>query len=287
MENRLNRVLAIHDLSGFGRCSLAVILPILSAMGAQVCPLPTAVLSTHTGNLGEVELRDLTDFITPVLLHYQRLQLEFECVYTGFLASADQIDSCLRAFSQYEGALKVADPVMGDHGKPYRTMTGDMIRRMGELVKKADIVTPNLTECCMLLGDEYPREPLTRAQAKSMLARLCEKGPNCAVITGAQLADGRMANLGFDRERGSYWLVQCDYMPVSYPGTGDMFASVLVGGVLRGESLAVAMARATGFLERTIKSTFSYSTDPRFGVMFERELHLLYGEQINKDFSLL
>ncbi|TCL42641.1 pyridoxamine kinase [Harryflintia acetispora] len=287
MENRPGRVLAIHDLSGFGRCSLTVILPILSAMGVQVCPLPTAVLSTHTGNLGDVEMRDLTDFIAPALAHYERLGIDFECVYTGFLGGAGQIDSCLRALALYPKALAVVDPVMGDHGKAYRTMNADMIRRMGELVAGADVITPNLTEACMLLHEDYRFEPLTRTQAKSMLARLCELGPKYAVITGVQMADGKIANLGFDRERGSYWMVGCDYTPVSYPGTGDMFASVLVGGFLRGDSLPIAMARATGFLERTIKNTFSYSSDPRFGVMFERDIGLLESREVSKSFSLL
>lgn len=287
MENRPKRVLAIHDLSGFGRCSLSVILPILSAMGVQACPVPTAVLSTHTGNLGDVAMRDLTDFIMPALEHYGRLGVEFESVYTGFLGSADQIDSCLAALGQYPQALGVVDPVMGDHGRPYRTMTADMIRRMGELVRRADIVTPNLTEAYLLLGREYSFAPLTHADAKSMLARLCELGPRCAVITGVTMAEGAVSNLGLDRESNSYWRVACEYMPVSYPGTGDMFASVLVGGFLQGDSLPIAMARATGFLERTIKNTFSYQSDTRFGVQFERDIGMLGAKEVQKSFSLL
>lgn len=287
MENRPARVLAIHDLSGFGRCSLSVILPILSAMRVQVCAVPTAVLSSHTGGLGDVEIRDLTDFITPALRHYERLALDFECVYTGFLGSPDQIVSCLSAFSLWKKALKVVDPVMGDHGKPYRTMDAGMVGRMAELVKSADIITPNLTESYLLLGESYDFSPLPRGKAKSMLARLCEMGPHQAVITGATLLDGGPCNLGYDRERGSYWMVPCDYMPVSYPGTGDMFASVLVGGLLCGDSLPIAMARATGFLERTIKDTFSYSSDPRFGVQFERDIGVLMGHSVLKEFTLL
>ncbi|MCI8441570.1 MAG: pyridoxamine kinase [Provencibacterium sp.] len=287
MENRPARVLAIHDLSGFGRCSLTVILPILSAMRVQVCALPTAVLSTHTGGLGEVQMRDLTDFITPALQHYERLGLGFECVYTGFLGSPEQITSCLQAFSLWPDAIKVVDPVMGDHGKPYRTMDAGMVGRMAELVKSADIITPNLTESYLLLGESYDFSPLPRGKAKSMLARLCEMGPHQAVITGATLLDGGPCNLGYDRERGSYWMVPCDYMPVSYPGTGDMFASVLVGGLLCGDSLPIAMARATGFLERTIKDTFSYSSDPRFGVQFERDIGVLMGHSVLKEFTLL
>lgn len=287
MENRPMRVLAIHDLSGFGRCSLTVILPVLSAMGVQVCPVPTAVLSTHTGNLGEVVLRDLTEFITPTLTHYQKLGLQFEAVYTGFLAAPEQIDCCLLGLAQHKNALKVVDPVMGDAGRPYRTMNAAMIGRMRELVRSADVITPNLTECFLLLGEDYNHQPLTREHARSLLARLCELGPQKAVITGAQMVDGGIANIGFDSEHSAYWKVRCDYMPVSYPGTGDMFASVMVGGLLSGDSFAMSLGRATGFLERAIRNTFSTSSDPRFGVMFERDLRLLTGPEACKEFSLL
>ncbi|MEG2203926.1 MAG: pyridoxamine kinase, partial [Oscillospiraceae bacterium] len=235
--NRPKRIAAIHDLSGFGRCSLTVILPVLSVMGLQVCPVPTAVLSTHTGGLGEVEMRDLTDYLVGALGHYRRIGLEFECVYSGFLGSEAQIDHCMEFFSAYPDALAVVDPVMGDHGKPYRTVTADMRRRMHELVAVAGLITPNLTEAQMLLGKDYNPAPLTRAEAKSALVRLSELGPAQTVITGVQLASGeRMANIGYDRGRGSFWCVPCDYVPVSYPGTGDLFAAVLTGALLGDDS---------------------------------------------------
>ena len=275
MLDRLKRVAAIHDLSGVGRCSLSVIFPVLSAMGLQVCAVPTAVLSTHTGGFGEVVYRDLTDYISPTLAHYQRLGLQFECVYSGFLSSAEQIGHCRDFFAAYPDALAVVDPVMGDHGKPYRTYTPEMQRRMGELAAVADIITPNLTEACILLGEPYPHEPLTHSQAKSMLARLGELGPDDVVITGVVLAVGGMANIGYDKARGAFWCVECEYVPVSYPGTGDIFASVLTGGLLGGDSLPLAIDRATQFLETAIKTTFSYGTDTREGVMLEMCLPLL------------
>lgn len=275
MEKRPPRVAAIHDLSGFGRCSLAVILPVLSAMGVQACPVPTAVLSTHTGGLGEVTMRDLTDYIGPALAHYRQLDIDFECVYSGFLGSVDQIDLCLSFLRAYSQALAVVDPVMGDHGKPYRTCTAEMRRRMGELVAAADIITPNMTEACILLGKEYPTGPITAAEGKSLLARLSELGPDMVVITGAHLLGGVLTNLGYDRERGAYWRIDCDYVPVSYPGTGDIFASVLCGGLLTGDSLPIAMSRATTFLELAIKTTYSYNADTRYGVMLEKCLRYL------------
>ena len=265
-------VAAIHDLSGFGRCSLSVILPSLSAMGVQVCAVPTAVLSSHTGGLGEVEFRDLTDYIVPALEHYRRLGLEFDCIYSGFLGSEEQIDHCLSFFEAYPNSFRVVDPVMGDHGKPYRTCTEEMRKRMAELVSKADLITPNMTEAAMLLGETFPAQPVTQAQAKSWLVRLSKLGPANVLVTGVEMADGVIANIGYDRERGAFWRVDCDYVPASYPGTGDIYASVIVGSLLTGDSLPIAMERATRFLELTIRTTFSYGTDPRYGVMLEREL---------------
>ena len=287
MPDRPKRVAAIHDLSGFGRCSLSVILPTLSVMGVQVCPVPTTVFYTHTGGLCSVEQRDLSDFTLPCLEHYRRLGLEFECVYSGFLSSQEQIDHCLKFFSTYQDALAVVDPVMGDHGRPYRTITPQMRSRLGELVRVADIITPNLTEACMLLKIPYFNEGLSRAQAKSLLVRLSELGPNYVVITGAPMASGSIANIGYDRQNNSFWYIDCDYVPVSYPGTGDLFASVLTGGFLTGDSLPMAMGRAAYFVERCIKTTFSYSSDTRYGVMLEKELGVLIDRQNIKDFSLL
>ena len=287
MPDRPKRVAAIHDLSGFVRCSLSVILLTLSVMGVQVCPVPTTVFSTHTGGLGSVEQRDLSDFTLPCLEHYRRLGLEFECVYSGFLSSQEQIDHCLKFFSTYQDALAVVDPVMGDHGRPYRTITPQMRSRLGELVRVADIITPNLTEACMLLKIPYFNEGLSRAQAKSLLVRLSELGPNYVVITGAPMASGSIANIGYDRQNNSFWYIDCDYVPVSYPGTGDLFASVLTGGFLTGDSLPMAMGRAAYFVERCIKTTFSYSSDTRYGVMLEKELGVLIDRQNIKDFSLL
>lgn len=287
MNHRPARVAAIHDLAGFGRCSLSIILPTLSTMGVQVCPVPTAILSTHTGGLGEVEFHDLTSFIPASLEHYKRLELDFECVYSGFLGSEEQIDHCLEYFSTYPNALAVVDPVMGDHGKAYRTYTEQMCNRLAELVQVADVITPNLTEACMLLKTPYISDGLTRIQARSLLAKLSELGPNYVVITGVQLATGEMANIGYDKGNNSYWVVPCDYVPVSYPGTGDIFASVLTGAFLTGDSLPIAMGRATYFVERCIKTTFSYSSDTRYGVMLEKELSVLTDNANRKDFSIL
>jgi len=279
MLKRPPRVAAIHDLSGFGRCSLSVILPTLSAMKVQVCPVVTAVLSTHTGGLGEVVFKDLTDYLPSALAHYKQLNIEFECIYSGFLGSLEQIDHCLEYFSAFPDAFKVVDPVMGDNGKAYRTYTPEMCKRMSELVNVADMITPNLTEACILLNEPYPTTPLRQTEIKSIVARLSELGPNMVAVTGVPMADGKMANVGYDKTRGEYWRVDCNYVPVSYPGTGDIFASVLVGSILNGDSLPMAIERATRFLEIAIRTTYSYGSDTRYGVMLESCLSWLTNEQ--------
>lgn len=285
--NKTLKVAAIHDLSGFGRCSLTVILPILSTMGVQVVPVPTAVLSSHTGGLGEVCVRDLTDYISPCLDHYKRLGLEFDCIYSGFLNSGEQVDHCLEFFNSYPNAFKVVDPVMGDHGKAYKSCDENLRSRMKELVGVADLITPNITEAYFLLDKEYDAGPLTSTMAKSMLLKLSEMGPKYVVITGVAMASGCVAVLGYDRENNRFWQVKCNYVPVSYPGTGDLSAAVIVGGMLTGDSLPIAIARATDFAEFAIKTTFSYNSDPRYGVMLENCLHWLVTTQSFKDHELL
>ncbi len=287
MEKRPARVAAIHDLSGFGRCSISVILPVLSAMGVQVCPVPTAVLSSHTGGLGDPVIRDLTDYIEPALRHYQSLGVEFEAVYTGFLGSGEQVDCCLEFFKAYPKALKIVDPVMGDNGRPYRTCTPELRRRMSELAAAADIITPNITEAAMLLEESYPAAPLTRSEAKSMLLRISHMGPKRVVITGAELAQGGLASLGYDGENGSFWYVPCEYIPVHYPGCGDIYASVLLGAELSGASLPIAMARAAAFTELCVKTTYSYGSDPRYGVMLESVLGSLLKNEVTGAFRAL
>ncbi len=282
--NIVKKVAAIHDISGVGRCSLTVIIPVLSAMGVQVCPIPTAVLSAHTG-YGEFVMRDLTDFMTPALEHYKKLGTDFDCIYSGFLASEAQIDHCLDFFESYPNALKVVDPVMGDGGKAYATYTKELCSRMSELVAVADIITPNLTEAAILLGEEYPTAPLRNSEAKSWLVRLAGQGAKIVVITSCPLVDGGISTIGYDKETSSFWKIKNDYVPISYSGSGDMFASVLTGGILNGDSLPIAMNRATSFTQLAVKTTYSYGTPWTEGIMLEGQLPWLTSYQELSDFT--
>lgn len=285
--NDNKRVAAVHDLSGAGRCSLSVIMPSLSVMGIQVIAVPTAVLSSHTSGFGDVVLKDMTEYIPQAVRHYKAAEVDFDCIYSGFLASSRQVDCCLDFFSEYPNALKIVDPVMGDNGKRYKTYTDDLCTRMAELVSAADIITPNLTEASILLGIDYPVSRLTLSEIKSMLVKLSGKGPNTVVITSVTTADGKNCNVGYDRNNNAFWRVEYERIPKHYPGTGDLFASVLTGGIMQGDSLPIAMSRATSFLEYAIKTTYGYGTNQREGVMLEKCLPMLLERRCCTDYTAI
>lgn len=287
MLSRPPRAAAIHSLAGFGRSSLSVIIPTMSVMGVQVCPIPTTVLSTHTGGLGQVESRDLSDYIGPCAAHYKRLDVAFEAVYSGFLSSASQAGEVRALIESYPGALAVIDPVMGDHGKLYRTYTPELVEATCALVRHADVITPNPTEAALLLGEPYSAGPFTSQRLKSMLARLGEMGPGYVVITGVELAARGSACVGFDKSHNAYWCARYEHVPVAYPGTGDIFSSVLTGGMMTGDSFPIAMARAARFVELAVKTTFSYGEDTRYGVMLENCLASLARREAPENFELL
>ena len=281
-------IAAIHDLSGFGRCSLAVIVPVISAMGIQAVPIPTAVMSTHTGGYDNIAIRDLTQHISDCYTHYKQLGLNFDCIYTGFLSCEQQVDSCLEYFDGFKNALKMVDPVLGDNGILYSTLTNDLKKRMRELVHRADVITPNLTEACMLLDENYPNM-MDTGTVKSWLARL-SGGNKTVIIKGVPLIDDNdrtYSNVGFDRETGGFWRIDWDHIPVQYPGTGDIFASVLTAALLKGDSFPIALNRATKFTEIAVKTTFSYGTEARYGVLFEDVLGWLMSDATLCDYKKL
>lgn len=277
---------AIHDLSGVGRCSLTVIMPVLSVMGVQVCPVPTAILSAHTGGFGDVVMRDLDDYIIPALDHYKRLGESFDCIYSGFLASGEQAGHCMDFFSAYPDALKVVDPVMADNGKPYRTCDENLRKRMAELAAHADVITPNLTEAAILLGLDPSYMPRSHADVKTMLVKLAAMGPSTVVITSVYTGT-ESYNAGYEAKSNKFWRVPFTRVNANYPGTGDIFTSVLTGSLIGGDSLPIAMNRAAAFLEFAIKTTYSYNTDVREGILLERSLGFLYENRSFFDYEVL
>jgi len=262
------RIAAIHDLSCFGRCSLTIALPVLSAMGCQCCPLPTALLSAHTGFSGNTFL-DLTVEMGRIADHWAAMDLQFDAIYSGFLGSADQVDTVARFFDTFKksGTAVIVDPVMGDHGTAYRTCTPDLCRGMRVLAENSDVITPNLTEAALLL--DRPYEEIRQADAYEVVRRLSLGGRRSVVLTGYSSEPGQTGVLCFDRDSGESKAVQTPREPQDFSGTGDLFASVLAGGVARGVPLFQAAQAAADFVRDCIARTLAEGLTEQDGVDFE------------------
>ena len=262
------RIAAIHDLSCFGRCSLTIALPVLSAMGCQCCPLPTALLSAHTGFPGNTFL-DLTTEMGRIADHWTAMDLQFDAIYSGFLGSADQVDTVARFFDTFKksSTAVIVDPVMGDHGTAYRTCTPELCRGMRVLAENADVITPNLTEAALLL--DHPYEEIQRTDAYEVVRRLSVGGRRSVVLTGYSSESGQTGALCFDRDSGESKAVQTPREPQDFSGTGDLFASVLAGGVARGVPLFQAAQAAADFVRDCIARTLAEGLTEQDGVDFE------------------
>lgn len=272
--NKMRKVAAIHDLSGFGKCSLTVALPILSAAGIEVCAVPTAVLSSHTGGLTGYTYRDLTDDISGFQNQWKQLGLEFDALYSGFLGSFDQIDLVSDFFYTFHTnhTLIMVDPVMADNGKLYPTITPDMAANMEKLCRKADLIVPNITEASFLLGEEFYDGPYDRAYIEDLLCRLSALGPKQVVLTGVWFSPDLLGAAGYDRETNSVSYAFSPRVVGSYHGTGDIFGSALLAGLLNNMSLCNAMQLAVDYTAGCIRRTKQAGTDVRFGVNFEAGL---------------
>ena len=276
---RAPEVAVIQDLSGFGRCSATIALPVLAAMGNRCETLLTAYLSAHTAypSSDRAVFLDLTDEMTRCSDHWAQLGASFEAIYSGFLGSERQID-VLRAFIarfRRPNTLVLVDPVMGDHGKPYSTYTPALCQRMGALAEQADIITPNLTEAALLLEEPYEAVPSGEAGMTAWLERLSLGGRRSVVITGVSLSDGEVGAGCWDRETGRVSFSQARQEPAHFPGTGDLFASVLLGSLLKGAPLPQSMERAVSFVQTCAAATLELGTPILDGVQFEPLLHLL------------
>lgn len=271
--NHTPRVAAVHDLSGLGRCSLSVVLPVLSAMGAQCCPLPTAVLSAHTAFPAPecAAFQDLTGTMEQTLEHWAALGLTFDAIYSGFLGSARQIGLLRRLITQFRRreTLVLVDPVMGDRGKVYRTYTPELCAQMARLTREAGLITPNLTEAALLLGEAYRNVPTSQAGMEEWLARLSLGGRRSVVVTGVSFTPGTTGAGCFDHNQGRMCFAMARQEPASFYGTGDLFAAVLLGGLLRGEPLSGAAALAVDFVQKCVAWTLAAATPVLDGVQFE------------------
>ena len=261
------RCVAIHDISAYGKCSLTVVMPVVSAMGVEVCPIPTALLSTHTSGFSGFTFNDLTKDVGDILNHWRELDMNVDCIYSGFLGSDKQIKQVADYIHTFPGAYIAIDPVMGDNGAVYKTYTKAMCDGMKSLVAKADLIIPNLTEAAILLDEEYPKSgTLCEEDAKKWLNRLQMMGAKSVVLSGLINDDGDIVNAGLD---DNFFFVKSKRIEGNFHGTGDLFSSVMVGSLMQGKSFEKSLEKSTEFAYLCCKKAKELGIKPNLGVPFE------------------
>ena len=265
----MKRILTVQDISCFGKCSLTVALPVISAMGVETVILPTAVLSTHTMFQG-FTVKDLSDQIGPVTEHWKKEGFTFDAIYTGYLGTEEQIGQMEQLFDDFrtENTLIFVDPVMADNGKLYPAFDMNYARKNAELCGRADIIVPNITEAAFMTGMEY-RTEYDESYIKEMLDRLADLGTKTVVLTGVSLSEGKTGVMGLNTQTGEHFLYQNDKVDASYHGTGDIFSSVCIGALMNDLSLPEAMKLAADYTAHTIRVTLENPEKPWYGVDFE------------------
>lgn len=278
MSEPIKKVAAIHDLSGFGRGSLTAIIPTLSAMGIQVCPLPTAVLSNHTG-FDSFYCVDLTDYMADYINEWKKLNLNFDCIFSGYLGSYKQVDIVSNFIDEFKNddTLVVVDPVMADDGELYSTFDFSFVEYMRKLVSKADIITPNFTEAAFLLGNKTCPKKISDDELKSWLMKLSDLGPEMVVLTSVPNSENEkyIVSAVYNKTENKFYKIACERIPVYYAGTGDVFDSVMIGGMLHGDSLQKSVTKSVDFIYKSIKDSEQYDYPKTNSIVLEKDLHFL------------
>lgn len=265
----MKKVALINDLSGFGRCSLAVSIPIITAMGIQCCPLPTAILSNHTG-YKSFFFDDYTNNIEPYYSEWLKLGLSFDMIYTGFLGSIHQIEIIIKFLESFSNSLVLVDPVMGDNGKIYSTYTTEMCEKMKSLVGYSDIVTPNVTEALMLADTPY-KSDISIDELKEIAIKISKIKPSKVIITGiVDKNQEKISNLIYDAEKNEFSVITKNKSKIEYSGTGDVFASIICGCLINGMDFKDCVEKAAKFVEKCSQQTTLQNTNPTDGVIFEK-----------------
>lgn len=271
-DKKIKRIAAINDFSGWSRCSLTVAIPILTAMGLHCAPVPTAILSNHTG-YESYFFDDYTSKIEPYLDQWKKAEppLEFSCIYTGFLGSHSQID-CVLKFTEYfkkQDTILLVDPVMGDEGQKYPTYTKEMCDDMKRLVSVSDYATPNVTEACILSDTEYTSEEITDENAQQIALKIADLGCKNVVITGLRRKD-RIINYCYESENKRFFSVSEKESYGAYCGTGDVFASLLSGAVTNGMSFEDGVKFASKITCQGVKESAEMGIDKLEGIAVDR-----------------
>lgn len=271
----MKRIVTIQDISCVGKCSLTVALPIISAMGIETVVIPTAVLSTHTA-FKNFTYRDLTGDLPKIAKHWKQEKFDFDGIYTGYLGSIEQIDILKEFFKQFKtpNNFIFIDPVMADNGKLYAGFDENFVKEMKELCKMADIIVPNLTEASYMLEKEY-KENYSEQEIKDMLIELSILGPKYVVLTGVSFNENKLGVMSYNKETNKFFTYFKEKVPAKYHGTGDIFASTLVGAITNNSTLEEGLKVAVDYVWKTINDTYKTNKKDVYGVNFETKIPYL------------
>ncbi|MBO5163382.1 MAG: pyridoxamine kinase [Ruminococcus sp.] len=266
----MKKIVTIQDISCFGKCSLTVALPIISAMGIETAVIPTAVLSTHTGGFTGYTFHDLSDDITDIANHWKALDLRFEAIYTGYLGSASQMRIVSDFFDNFKTPdnFIVVDPVLGDHGRLYAGFTDEFVANMRKLCAKADYIMPNMTEASLLLDFPYT-ENFTETFVKDILKRLAELGCRTPILTGVRFDEENEGAAAYDSKKDEYYFSFDKHVDRRLHGTGDIFASVFTGAATLGKSVQQSLDMSVRFIADCIEATMPCADEMWYGSCFE------------------
>lgn len=273
-HNHQKKIAVINDLAGFGRCSIAAALPVISALGIQCCPLPTSIFSNHTG-FDSFFFEDYTDKMQPYIDEWKKLGLQFAGISSGFLGSKEQIQIVIRFFEEFgtPDNIIVVDPVMGDYGKPYSTYTMEMCEEMKRLTRYADILTPNLTEACILTDTPYHEDKWNMKEIEALVEKLGAMGPEKIVVTGIVQGDF-IANYCY--EKGKQGKIRRTHkVGTQRSGTGDIFAAIIAADAVNSVPFDESVRRASLFIKKCIRRSVELDLPLTDGVCFEEVLHAL------------
>ncbi len=271
----MKRIVTIQDISCVGKCSLTVALPIISAMGIETAVIPTAVLSTHTA-FKNFTYRDLTGDLPKIAKHWKQEKFDFDGIYTGYLGSIEQIDMLKEFFKQFKTPdnFIFIDPVMADNGKLYAGFDANFVKEMKKLCKMADIIVPNLTEASYMLEKEY-KEIYSEQEIKDILIELSNLGPKYVVLTGVSFKDNKLGVMSYNKETNEFFTYFKEKIPAKYHGTGDIFASTLVGAITNNNTLEEGLKIAVDYVWETINDTYKTNKKDAYGVNFETKIPYL------------
>lgn len=277
MKKPIKRLAVIHDLCGIGKAALTNIMPVLAVMEVEVCPIPTMILSTHTGGFGKPYMVKLDGYVSEAVNHYEKIDIEFDGIFIGYLGSKENIDDCLCMLKKYEEAtpLVIVDPIFGDNGKYYSNFDESYSNNLKELIRYADVITPNYTEACLLSGISI-KEKIDINELEKIIESLIKFGARNIVITSLPLGNNMIGTCIYNEKKKSIIINNSHRQEKSYPGTGDIFTSALSGYLLNGGEIEESTIKACGFVEKCMEVSSKYDYPAKEGVLLEMCLKYLY-----------